>query len=68
MLVLNISIYFHSRPKPAPMTAEIQKQILNLPESWDWRDVNGVNFVSPVRNQGKTSNSLSFHQVAPSCW
>ncbi len=23
-----------------------------LPESFDWRDVNGVNFVSPVRDQG----------------
>ncbi|KAK7815234.1 hypothetical protein U0070_021197, partial [Myodes glareolus] len=48
------------RPKPAPMTAEIQKQILNLPESWDWRDVNGVNFVSPVRNQESCGSCYSF--------
>lgn len=66
MFLLNI--YFHSRPKPAPMTDEIQKQILNLPESWDWRNVHGVNYVSPVRNQGKTNKSLSFHQIIPSCW
>ncbi|KAB0406732.1 hypothetical protein E2I00_005463, partial [Balaenoptera physalus] len=41
------------RPKPAPITAEIQKKILHLPASWDWRNVHGTNFVTPVRNQGK---------------
>ncbi|KAM4846717.1 dipeptidyl peptidase 1 [Thomomys bottae] len=48
------------RPKPAPLTAEIQEKVLQLPESWDWRNVHGVNFVSPVRNQGSCGSCYSF--------
>uniref|UniRef100_A0ABI7Y5L8 dipeptidyl-peptidase I n=1 Tax=Felis catus TaxID=9685 RepID=A0ABI7Y5L8_FELCA len=40
------------RPKPAPLTAEIHEKLLHLPASWDWRNVHGTNFVTPVRNQG----------------
>ncbi|XP_012869540.1 PREDICTED: dipeptidyl peptidase 1 isoform X1 [Dipodomys ordii] len=48
------------RPKPAPLTAEIQEKVSHLPESWDWRNVHGVNFVSPVRNQGSCGSCYSF--------
>ncbi|XP_066226522.1 dipeptidyl peptidase 1 isoform X1 [Saccopteryx leptura] len=48
------------RSKPAPLTAEIHKKVLNLPASWDWRDVRGTNFVSPVRNQASCGSCYSF--------
>lgn len=52
-----------SRPKPAPLTAEVQQKSLDLPASWDWRNVGGVNFVSPVRNQESCGSCYSFASV-----
>ncbi|KAI4905618.1 hypothetical protein NFI96_022335 [Prochilodus magdalenae] len=48
------------RVRPAPVTAEMLKMAAALPEHWDWRDVNGVNFVSPVRNQASCGSCYSF--------
>ncbi|XP_004683769.1 PREDICTED: dipeptidyl peptidase 1 [Condylura cristata] len=48
------------RAKPAPLTAEIQEKSSRLPRSWDWRDVHGTNFVSPVRNQESCGSCYSF--------
>ncbi|KAM5245518.1 dipeptidyl peptidase 1 [Ctenodactylus gundi] len=52
------------RPKPAPVVAkEIQQKVSQLPTSWDWRNVNGVNYVSPVRNQASCGSCYSFASV-----
>ena len=34
-----------------------------LPESWDWRQVNGVNYVSDVRNQGSCGSCYAFSSM-----
>ncbi|KAF6720914.1 Dipeptidyl peptidase 1 [Oryzias melastigma] len=48
------------RVRPAPVTADLAKVAAALPESWDWRNVGGVNFVSPVRNQASCGSCYSF--------
>jgi cathepsin C len=35
-----------------------------LPMSYDWRNVNGVNFVSPIRNQGNCGSCYAFASMA----
>ncbi|KAG5837097.1 dipeptidyl peptidase 1 [Anguilla anguilla] len=49
-----------SRVKPAPVTAEAAKLAAGLPEHWDWRNVNGVNYLTPVRNQASCGSCYSF--------
>lgn len=52
------SIPTHVRPKP--MRADVAKVAATLPEHWDWRNVDGINFVSPVRNQASCGSCYSF--------
>ncbi|XP_019631919.1 PREDICTED: dipeptidyl peptidase 1-like isoform X1 [Branchiostoma belcheri] len=48
------------RPRPAPVTEETRLAAAQLPESFDWRKVMGLNFVSPVRNQEQCGSCYSF--------
>ncbi|XP_046390659.1 dipeptidyl peptidase 1-like [Ischnura elegans] len=51
-------------PKPAPVTPDVKRKALNLPESFDWRNVSGVNYVSPVRNQQQCGSCFAFASAA----
>jgi cathepsin C len=35
-----------------------------IPQSWDWRNISGENFVSPVRDQGQCGSCYSFGSSA----
>nr|XP_057936452.1 dipeptidyl peptidase 1 [Doryrhamphus excisus] len=48
------------RVRPMPVTAQVAKLAAALPEHWDWRNMDGVNFVSPVRNQASCGSCYSF--------
>lgn len=41
-----------------------QKKYSNLPKSFDWRNVDGVNYVSPIRNQGHCGSCYAFASMA----
>jgi len=50
----------HSRQKPAKVTPELQKLAATLPAEFDWRNRNGVNYMSPVKAQGSCGSCYSF--------
>jgi len=48
----------------APPAARAKLNLGALPESWDWRNVSGVNYVSPVLNQGSCGSCYAFSALA----
>ncbi|XP_042217957.1 dipeptidyl peptidase 1-like [Homarus americanus] len=53
-----------SLPRPAPATQEQKQRAGLLPENFDWRDVEGENYVSDVRDQAECGSCYIFASMA----
>ena len=53
-----------TRPPVSPVSEQIRLAAQSLPESFDWRDRNGVNFVSPIRDQAQCGSCYAFASMA----
>ncbi|KFM62597.1 Dipeptidyl peptidase 1, partial [Stegodyphus mimosarum] len=54
----------YSPPPPFQENLKLDKSLSQLPAEFDWRNVNGINFVSPVRNQGECGSCYAFSSLA----
>ena len=52
------------RPPTAPVSEEVRLAARHLPDSFDWRDRDGANFVSPIRNQEQCGSCYAFASMA----
>lgn len=59
-----ISSVIRKSPSPAPATPEEKAKISLLPKNFDWRDVEGENYVAPVRNQANCGSCYVFASMA----
>ena len=52
------------RPPTAPVSEEVRLAARYLPDSFDWRDRDGANFVSHIRNQEQCGSCYAFASMA----
>ena len=50
-------------PSTTPARHEVQLKASQLPRKFDWREVDGENYVSPVRNQGGCGSCYAFSSM-----
>ncbi|KAJ9586859.1 hypothetical protein L9F63_019541, partial [Diploptera punctata] len=55
--------WLRRRVRPAKTSLTLKQSTAALPKSFDWRNVSGVNYVSPVRNQGKCGSCYAFSSM-----
>jgi len=53
----------HSRPSSASPSLLTRRMAEFLPDSWDWRNVSGTNYVPAVRNQGGCGSCYAFSSL-----
>lgn len=51
-------------PTPALLTEQEIVESDQLPEKWDWRNVSGINYLTPVRNQGSCGSCYAMSALA----
>ena len=54
----------HVYPKTAPVSKRDLEAVKDLPEDFDWRDVSGNGYVSPIRDQGTCGSCYAFGSMA----
>merc|ERR1712142_371710 len=58
---------YHNGPlqRPTKVSTFSQKEKFSyLPKSFDWRNVDGIDYVSPIRNQGNCGSCYAFASMA----
>ena len=54
-----------TRPSaPPPVSEQVRLAAQHLPESFDWRNCNGINYVSPIRDQETCGSCYAFGSMA----